>query len=192
MARPSNRATILEQGLKVVHAQGFAGASVRDIVQAAGVPQGSFTNHFKSKEDFGLEVIDLAWSGLRSEIDRTLGGSAASPLKRLEAYIDAVIRRLDGDDLKTGNLLGNLAAEQPSKRIRRRLAELFAETESAIADCLKAAAQAGEISSDLDPDELAGVIVASLEGAALLTKTGRSAAPLKRVRRILFATVLRR
>jgi AcrR family transcriptional regulator len=59
MARPSHREKLLHVGMQVVHARGFAGASVRDIVQAAGVPQGSFTNHFASKEAFGLEVIDL-------------------------------------------------------------------------------------------------------------------------------------
>ncbi len=59
MPKPSNRQKILTEGLRVVHERGFAGASVRDIVQAAGVPQGSFTNHFASKEAFGLEILDL-------------------------------------------------------------------------------------------------------------------------------------
>ena len=57
MPKPSHREKILTEGLRVVHERGFAGASVRDIVQAAGVPQGSFTNHFASKEAFGLEVL---------------------------------------------------------------------------------------------------------------------------------------
>ena len=57
MPRPSHRAKILSEGLQVVHERGFGGASVRDIVHAAGVPQGSFTNHFTSKEAFGLEVM---------------------------------------------------------------------------------------------------------------------------------------
>ena len=60
MPKPSNREKILTEGMRVVHEHGFAGASVRDIVQAAGVPQGSFTNHFASKEAFGLEVIELS------------------------------------------------------------------------------------------------------------------------------------
>src|SRR5450631_533208 len=50
MPKPSNREKILTEGLRVVHARGFGGASVRDIVEAAGVPQGSFSNHFASKE----------------------------------------------------------------------------------------------------------------------------------------------
>ena len=59
MTKISNRDRLLSEGLKVVHAHGYAGASVRDIVQAAGVPQGSFTNHFVSKEAFGLEILDI-------------------------------------------------------------------------------------------------------------------------------------
>ena len=61
MAKPSNRERILTEGLRVVHAHGYAGASVRDIVQAAGVPQGSFTNHFTSKEAFGLEILEIVF-----------------------------------------------------------------------------------------------------------------------------------
>jgi TetR/AcrR family transcriptional regulator, transcriptional repressor for nem operon len=53
MPKPSHREKLLTAGLQVVFEQGYCGASVRDIVQAAGVPQGSFTNHFRSKEAFG-------------------------------------------------------------------------------------------------------------------------------------------
>jgi TetR/AcrR family transcriptional repressor of nem operon len=50
MPKPSHRNKRLTEGLKVLLARGYFGASVRDIVKAAGVPQGSFTNHFSSKE----------------------------------------------------------------------------------------------------------------------------------------------
>ena len=48
MQKQTNRDKLLANGLRVVHQQGLAGASVRDIVEAAGVPQGSFSNHFAS------------------------------------------------------------------------------------------------------------------------------------------------
>ena len=57
MPRPSLREKILAEGFKVVLEQGYCGATVRDIVRAAGVPQGSFTNHFESKEAFCLELL---------------------------------------------------------------------------------------------------------------------------------------
>src|SRR3954469_24141443 len=147
MPKPSHREKLLHVGLRVVHERGFRGASVRDIVQAAGVPQGSFTNHFASKETFGLEVIDLYRATMRAELQATLLNEALPPLQRLRRYIDEGTRRLAQDGMKTGCLLGNFAAEAcvDSEPIRTRVVEAFDELESAVADCLRAAAAAGEI-----------------------------------------------
>src|SRR6185312_7860204 len=102
MPKPSNREKILAEGLRVVHERGFAGASVRDIVQAAGVPQGSFTNHFASKEAFGLEIIELYYQNSRRTIAETLRNDALPPLERLTEYIDRTKERLKGNSMKNG------------------------------------------------------------------------------------------
>ena len=101
MSKPSNRDKILTEGLRVVHERGFAGASVRDIVQAAGVPQGSFTNHFASKEAFGLEILDLYYTNGCSSRSETLSNAALPPLQRLRAYIEASRDRLNRDGMRT-------------------------------------------------------------------------------------------
>src|ERR1700712_4956151 len=104
MPKPSNREKILTEGLKVVHERGFDGASVRDIVQAAGVPQGSFTNHFASKEAFGLEILDLYFANNARVIDETLKNDALSPLQRLRAYIDVSKSQFGPDAVRNGCL----------------------------------------------------------------------------------------
>src|SRR5665811_481893 len=111
MAKTSNREKILVEGLRVVHERGFANASVRDIVQAARVPQGSFTNHFASKEAFGLEIIEIYFATSQEVIGRTLRNDALPPLQRLRAYIDAAKERLTRNDMRNGCLLGNFTAE---------------------------------------------------------------------------------
>src|SRR5258708_37211017 len=111
MGKVSNKDKILANGLKVVLERGYVGASVRDIVEAAGVPQGSFTNHFASKEAFSLEILDLYFAANRVVIADTLRNEALSPLKRLRAYIDASINAVRNHGLKNGCLVGNLAAE---------------------------------------------------------------------------------
>jgi TetR/AcrR family transcriptional repressor of nem operon len=193
MPKPSHRETILAEGLRVVHRRGFAGASVRDIVQAAGVPQGSFTNHFASKEAFGLEIIDLYRAlghGLRAD---TLGNQALPPLQRLATWIDVNKARLEQDGMRNGCLLGNFAAEacDQSEAIRTRLVEIFAELQDAVAVCLRDAVMAGDVASDLDCDGTAGFVVASLQGATLIAKATRSPVPVERFSRILFSTILR-
>jgi len=192
MAKTSNRERILTEGLRVVHERGFANASVRDIVHAAGVPQGSFTNHFASKEAFGVEILDLYYANSRRTIAETLRNDARPPLERLAAYIDTTKDRLNRDSMKNGCLFGNFTAEasEYSEPIRTRVVEIFAETRAAVAYCLRAAVAAGEVGPRLDCDEVAGFVVSSLQGAILLSKAHRSPEPIERFKRILFGSVL--
>jgi TetR/AcrR family transcriptional repressor of nem operon len=182
----------LTEGLQVVHAHGFANASVRDIVQAAGVPQGSFTNHFASKEVFGLEVIDLYFSRSQAVIGDTLRNDALPPLQRLADYIDRSRNRLNQQSMRNGCLLGNFTAEATdhSEAIRAKLLKIFAEVGDAIAYCLKAAVKAGELRQDFECEQIAAFIVSSLQGANLMAKAERSPEPVDRFKKILFSTIL--
>jgi TetR/AcrR family transcriptional repressor of nem operon len=193
MTKTSNRDRILTEGLRVVHEHGFANASVRDIVAAAGVPQGSFTNHFASKEAFGLEILELYYETSRRNINDTLRNDARPPLERLNAYIDGQKAKLNENSMRNGCLFGNFAAEASdnSEAIRRRVVEVYAESRDSIAYCLRAAVAAGEVPPSLDCDEIAGFIVSSMQGAILLSKAHRSPEPIERFRRVLFSNVLR-
>ena len=193
MAKPSHREKILTEGLRVVHERGFMGASVRDIVQAAGVPQGSFTNHFSSKEAFGLEIIGLYLASSRDVIGKTLRNDDLPALERLSAYIDAGKNRLNRDNMRNGCLFGNFTAEASdhSELIRQKLVEVFAEVQASVAYCLSAAVAAGELPADFDCDEIAGFVVSSLQGANLLAKALRCPTPVERFKKILFTVILR-
>ncbi len=192
MGKPSNREKILTEGLRVVHERGFAGASVRDIVEAAQVPQGSFTNHFASKEAFCLEILDLYFEGTRAMIQRTLRNDSLPPFKRLHAFIDAQIKYLNRIGWRNGCLIGNFSAEasEHSEVIRKRLVEIYEEMRQAVAYCLKAAAKIGEVPRKPEWDELAGFLIASLQGAILQSKTERNAVPLERFKHLIFSILL--
>ncbi|MEB0090251.1 TetR family transcriptional regulator C-terminal domain-containing protein [Pseudomonas sp. CCI4.2] len=193
MSRLSNREKILTEGLRVVHERGFSNASVRDITTAANVPNGSFTNHFASKEAFGLEILDLSFEETAKIIDQTLSNPALTPTARLLAYIDANISSLEAHGVENGCLIGNFGVEigMHSEIIRLRVVEIFNEVQRQIALCLSDAAQAGELSKDIDLTDMASFIVASLQGATILAKADRSVLPMTRFRRTLVATILR-
>lgn len=193
MAKPSNRDKILTEGMRVVHERGFANASVRDIVQAAGVPQGSFTNHFASKEAFGLEIIDLYGDQACALVQDTLLNEALEPLRRLEAYIDANRAELLKGGVEHGCLLGNFTAEASdlSESIRLRLEQKFARIRAAIRACLEAAVASGALPRDFDCAEIAVFIHASLQGATLMAKADRAPEPLDRFKHVLFTKILR-
>ena len=54
--RADKHEQILEAGLEVMFLNGYNGTGVKDIVEAAGIPKGSFYNYFESKEDFALQA----------------------------------------------------------------------------------------------------------------------------------------
>ena len=194
MAKPSNRDKLLTEGLRVVHERGFAGAGVRDIVAAAGVPQGSFTNHFASKEAFGLEIINLYFSSTGPMLDSTLRNAALTPLARVRAYVDANIARLNETGMRNGCLFGNFIAEasEHSEAIRQRIVAILAQMERAIAVCLREAMAAGELPPDFGCDEIAAFVMSGLQGATLLAKAQRSPQPMECFKHTLFTKILNR
>ena len=194
MAKPSNRDKLLTEGLRVVHERGFAGAGVRDIVAAAGVPQGSFTNHFASKEAFGLEIINLYFSSSGPMLDSTLRNEALTPLARVRAYVDANLDRLNETGMRNGCLFGNFIAEasEHSEAIRQRIVAILAEMERAIAVCLREAVAARELPADFGCDEIAAFVMSGLQGAILLAKAQRSPKPVQCFKHTLLTRILNR
>ena len=193
MARASLRDSILEAGLKVMVRKGYGGAGVRDIVAEAPAPQGSFTNHFRSKEEFAREVLDLYFARLKRLVAEALDDGGLSPRERLRRYLDIITRGLAGDEFSRGCLIGDfsLEAAPQSEMLRTRLAEIFVEWRSPFAACIAEGQGAGEIARTFAPEDLAEFLLSSWEGAILRMKVERTAEPLERFKRIVFATMFK-
>jgi TetR/AcrR family transcriptional repressor of nem operon len=193
VARPSLRDRILDAGLKVMFRKGYCGAGVRDIVAEAPAPQGSFTNHFRSKEEFAREVLDRYFGDLKRLVADTLTDGSVTPRQRLRRYLDIITDRLTKAEFSHGCLIGDFSLEAAphSEMLRTRLAEIFAEWRTPFAVCIAEAQAAGEIATTFAPEELAEFLLASWEGAILRMKVARNAEPLERFKRIAFATVFK-
>ena len=175
-----------------MHQRGFATIGLREITAAAGVAQGSFTNHFASKEAFGVAVLDHYFDQIRSVIVRTLRDESRKPLERLHAYFDAVIELFAAGGWRYGCLAGNmgLEASEHSEIIRHRLGEIFAEWTVPFVEVIGDAQRIGEIRADLDAKEVSAALLEAWHGAMLRMKVERSAAPLDRFKRLTLPALL--
>jgi TetR/AcrR family transcriptional regulator, transcriptional repressor for nem operon len=193
MSRPSLRGRILDAGRQVMFLKGYVGAGIRDISAAAAAPHGSFTNHFRSKEEFAREVLDRYFDELKELVADKLGDRNRSPRERLRQYLDAITEILKRDGFRRGCLIGDfsLEAAPQSEMIRTRLAEIFREWRSPFAACIAEGQAVNEIASTFTPNELADFLISSWEGAILRMKVERSAEPLERFKRIAFSTVFK-
>ncbi len=193
MARTSLRDRILDAGLKVMLRKGFIGSGVRDIVAEASAPQGSFTNHFRSKELFAGEVLDRYFEHVKVLIAQSLGDPGRSPRERLRRYLDLITERLAEDRFTRGCLIGDFSIEAApiSPMMRERLRAIFTEWRTPFAACIAEAQAAGEVPTVFDPDDLAEFLLASWEGAILRMKVDGTSEPLERFKRIAFATIFK-
>ena len=193
MPKPSLKEAILDAGLKAMFRTGYNGTSVRDVTAAAGAPQGSFTNHFRSKEAFASEVLERYFAHTRGLVTDALDDGSLTPRARLSRYLDIITGRLEADGFSRGCLIGDLSLEASgsSEILRTRLAEIFAEWRAPFAACIAEAQKAREISSEFEPQELAEFLLASWQGAILRMKVERSPAPLERFKKIAFQTVFK-
>jgi TetR/AcrR family transcriptional regulator, transcriptional repressor for nem operon len=189
MAKPNVRDKILRAGLDRFHRVGFNGSSVEDITDLAGVPKGSFYNHFKSKEDLALQVIGRY---IEQSPHALLGDTAIPPLKRLKSYFSALGQQFVDSGYKKGCLLGNFSSElaDHSGPVRRRLEIAFDEWVNHIAAVIREAQKVGEVDSKLKPEQLAGVLLSTFEGALLRGRVLGDSAPLKEFMAVGFGRLI--
>lgn len=193
MAKLNHREALLGAGLHTMFRKGYVGATVRDITAAAGAPQGSFTNHFQSKEDFASQVLAQYFDHVRSLMDDATAAGGPSPRGRLIHYLGQVTDRIVADDFVRGCLIGDFSIEGPghSDLIRRQLDAIYREWTDRFADWIAEAQAAGEIADEFPAQDLADFLITGWEGAILRMKVERSTAPLDRFRTIAFSTVFK-
>lgn len=193
MPKTSLRNDIVSAGLRVMLVKGYSAASVRDVVAEARAPQGSFTNHFPSKEAFSLAVLDAYFEHLKTLVAQALDQPDLSPRMRLIRYLEIITDVLRLDGLKRGCLIGDFSAEatQLSNAVRLRLGAVFVEWRDLFSACIAEGQALGEIDTAFAPDDLADFLLSSWEGAILRMKVERSPDALERFKTIVFATVFK-
>ena len=102
------REEIVGAGLRRFHELGYNAAGVKDITDAAGVPKGSFYNHFESKEALAVETLQRYGVDLRLT---DLADGSVAPLARIRRHFEFMRDRIVAVRGRQGCLLGNLGAE---------------------------------------------------------------------------------
>ena len=190
MPKPNVKDKLIQAGLKALLERGFNGVGVQEITDQAGVPKGSFYNHFESKEALGAELVECY--GMNNSRRAVLFDTTVKPLERLRIHFNGLNETFIKAKFERGCLLGNLSAElaNQSPVIRESLAKLFdrwtKDLEAAIAD-----AQAdGSVSRDRKASDIAAFLLDAYEGALLRARVQRSRAPFDRFMKLAFENIL--
>jgi TetR/AcrR family transcriptional repressor of nem operon len=183
MARgEDSRAALVEHGTQLMLRSGYAGIGLAELLQAAGVPKGSFYNHFDSKEAFGVELVRQYYAEHDGLLASLLTQTDRSPVERLRSYFELLLQRAtEASPHARGCLMGMLALEMAgsSEPLRAAVDEAFRAWQARIAELVRQGQVAGELAPEHDPQPLAAMLLEGWEGALMRARASRDLAGLR-------------
>jgi TetR/AcrR family transcriptional repressor of nem operon len=175
------REHILDADTGVLSHKGYNGSGIKESVEAANVPKGSFYNHFASKEAFVVEALERLACERIKIIEPILVFDKASPKQRLLIFFDAEHENYKQNNFTCCYLFGNhcLEMSDENEAIRTATSDIMRHFVKLIANCLSDAQKANEYK----PIELAEFIYSAWEGSLMRTKGKQNSHPYKIFRR---------
>ncbi len=176
MSRPSKRADILKAGVAVIHRNGYAASSVDAIVEAAGVPKGSFFGHFGSKENFTIEALEAYSSAWEDHSKRVLAADKMDSNQKLDALLRFVPRGSSNSKRYDGCMIGNVSLEMAnhSEPLRQQAASLLHRWAVPFETVIAGGQKDGYFTNRMPAAKLARFIVNLFQGFALRSKVDRN------------------
>ena len=172
---------LLEKGMEVLWSKGYNATSVNDIVQAAGVPKGSFYFYFDSKEDFAVKALGFYFQQHLEPAKKILNDTSKSPKQRLLDFYEYRTAVLKNElDCKMGCLACNLGNEmaEHSEKIRQVIVAKEETIQSEIVKVVKLAQEQGEMDATTDAMDIVTFFEDAGKGAMTSMKELKSAYPI--------------
>ncbi len=193
LAKEDTRLALIRAGRKIIVEKGYNHAGIQEILQAVGVPKGSFYHFFSNKEEFGLAIIDYDSQMHDRIVEHYLNDASLSPLNRLKRYFAFKVEEFETLQYREGCLFGNLSQEMADQNepFRLKLQEATDRWRDQFAECIQAAQNRGEISTEYPAKVLSEFCLNSWEGALLKMKVSKSDAPLKNYIQFMFGVILK-
>ncbi|WP_422858880.1 TetR/AcrR family transcriptional regulator [Flagellimonas sp. S174] len=172
---------LIEKGMILLWSKGYNATSVKDIVDAAQVPKGSFYFYFDSKEDFAVKAIDMYFNQMFPPALEQLTNTSVGPKQRiinLYEYRAHIIK--EEFDCKMGCMGCNLANEmgEHSEAIRKAIEQKTDMVKAHIAEVVEEGQEYGEIDDGVKAIDFVNFLEDAGRGAMVSMKELNSCYPI--------------
>ena len=165
------RKEIIRKAAVLFNQKGYAATSLQDLTRATGIQRGGLYNHFQSKEQLAEESFDYAEALLTRRLCLCLK-ERRHAVERLQALAGAFAELyLYEAPFPNGCFVLNTAVEakQHLPMLREKAQAAMSRLRALVAETVQTGQACRELASHINPDAVASVFIATLEGALLLT-----------------------
>lgn len=172
-SHPTTRDRILDEAQHLVQQRGFSSVAYRDISTALGIRNASVHHHFPSKTDLGTAMVRRYRTQIETLLTH-LSNTESSPLDRLHQYLTAYqgVIHEDGRICLCTQMIAEDCVLPPS--IQQELGAFFTFSEQWLTRTLDQGRRQGELHFAGSATDAALTLLATIEGAMLMTRTTRS------------------
>ena len=163
------RQKIIAQAAPLFNRLGYAGCSMQDIMAATGLEKGGLYRHFASKEELAAEAF-------RYCLERVLGPRLDSmegiegAVEKLRSFIEHFVEI--HSVIPGGCPVMNTAIDTDDGNpvLRKLVREAMQNWKAGIVATVKTGIERGEIRSSTEPRRIANAVIATLEGALMISR----------------------
>jgi len=167
------RERIIAKAAELFNQRGLEGTSLADLMKATGLEKGGIYRHFASKEAVAAEAFDYAWEAAFEERVRDLNSIPGS-VDRLKRLITNFVERRSS--IPGGCPLLNTAVESDDGNpvLRERARHALGKWQELIVSIIREGIERREIRNEINPNQMAMLIISSLEGALMISRLERN------------------
>ncbi|NRB49695.1 MAG: TetR family transcriptional regulator C-terminal domain-containing protein [Saprospiraceae bacterium] len=171
---------ILEVGTQLISKKGFHNVGLQEVLQTAKVPKGSFYYYFKSKDDFGLQVIRYYSEQSIKIFASYLQNQALAPRDRILSFFQDRIAIYKEQEFTEGCLLGNCSLEMSDIKVAfaDTLAQELDRWQALFEACIQEGQDSGNIPSKKEAGRISALLLNNWEGALLRMKASKDGTAL--------------
>jgi TetR/AcrR family transcriptional repressor of nem operon len=175
------RERILARSAQLFNRQGYFGASLADIMRETGLEKGGIYNHFSSKEQLALESFDYAYELVQQRVRQALSGKFDA-IERLLAIVSVFQSEVEDPPVAGGCPILNTAieADDANELLRDRARSAMDDWRDTIHRIVNKGIERQQIRPGVDADEVASILIATLEGALMLSNLYREPRHMQR------------
>ena len=166
------KAFIIEKTAPIFNKKGYAGTSINDMTDATGLTRGSIYGNFANKDEVALAAFDYNLQKVNA-IFRDELGKQDRIKEKLLVFVHVYVNFLSHPFPVGGCPILNTAteADDTHPELRKRVLSGIVNWKNTISGLIETGIETKEFSESVNPEQIALTIIATIEGAVMITQT---------------------